>query len=401
VATPGINAPGAPAGALSNLSSGSSGSLDLGNAQARQRSNASFEADRTSERVFTTLSALSALARAVSSYPGRKNLIWLSGSFPVRLNPTAADNNQLSLGGTSQTNGLQNAPNFPGELRAAATSLATARIAVYPMDVRGIQTGGVDIAISAAESASFAGTDKPGAFKDNMNTQSATRFEEHSAMQEMADQTGGELLNGNDVRRAIGRAIEDGATYYAIAYTPTKSDEGQQFRKIEVKLNRKGVKMAYRPGYFPNGKMDAQQAKTHPLIVAMQPGVPPSTVIPLTVEVLPPDGGNKKTRITYTIDIRGIEFADTPEHRKRAVIDCIAVAFTKEGAPAGQTSNTLDATLPLADYEAALKSGLVVPQELELPPGQYVLRLGVMDHASQKIGTLDAPLAVVAMAAAK
>jgi len=147
--------------------------------------------------------------------------------------------------------------------------------------------------------------------------------------------------------------------------------------------------------------MDAQQAKTHPLIVAMQPGVPPSTVIPLTVEVLPPDGGNKKTRITYTIDIRGIEFADTPEHRKRAVIDCIAVAFTKEGAPAGQTSNTLDATLPLADYEAALKSGLVVPQELELPPGQYVLRLGVMDHASQKIGTLDAPLAVVAMAAAK
>jgi hypothetical protein len=286
-------------------------------------------------------------------------------------------------------------------LRVAATALATARIAVYPMDVRGIQAGGVDISVSAAESASFAGTDNPGAFKENMNTQSATRFEEHSAMKEMADQTGGELLNGNDVRAAIGRAIEDGATYYSIAYTPTKSDQEQQFRKIEVKLNRKGVKMAYRPGYFPNGKIDAQQPKTHPLIVAMQPGVPPSTVIPLTVEVLPPDAANKKTHITYTIDIRGIEFADTPEHRKRAVIDCIAVAFTKEGAPAGQISNTIDATLPLADYEAALKSGLVVPQDIELPPGQYVLRVGVMDHASQKIGTLDAPLAVVAVAAAK
>ena len=393
VATPTINAPGAPASQLSGEAL-NAGGIDLGSAQARNRSNTAMEADRTSERVFTTLDALTALARAVSSYPGRKNLIWLSGSFPVRLNPSAADQNQLSLGSSSQTSGLQNAPNFPAALRAAATSLATARIAVYPMDVRGLQAGGVDIGVSAAESASFAGTENPGAFKDNMNTQSATRYEEHSAMQEMADQTGGELLNGNDVRGAIGRAIEDGATYYAIAYTPAKSEEGQLFRKIVVKLNRKGVKMAYRPGYFPSGVPTGGAPKAHPLIVAMQPGVPPSTVVPLTVEVLPPDSANKKTRIRYTIDIRGIEFADTAEHRKRAVIDCIAVAFSKEGAPVGQISNTTDATLPMADYEAALRSGLVVPQELELPPGDYILRLGVMDHGSQKIGTLDAPLVI-------
>jgi len=133
----------------------------------------------------------------------------------------------------------------------------------------------------------------------------------------------------------------------------------------------------------------------------MQPGVPPSTVVPLTVVVLPPDATNKKTRITYTIDIRGMDFADTPEHRKRAVIDCIAVAFTKQGAPVGQISNTMDATLPMSDYESALRNGLVVPQELELPAGEYILRLGVMDHGSQKIGTLDAPLTVAAVTAAK
>jgi hypothetical protein len=133
----------------------------------------------------------------------------------------------------------------------------------------------------------------------------------------------------------------------------------------------------------------------------MQPGVPPSTVVPLTVVVLPPDATNKKTRITYTIDIRGMDFADTPEHRKRAVIDCIAVAFTKQGAPVGQISNTVDATLPMSDYESALRDGLVVPQELDLPAGEYILRLGVMDHGSQKIGTLDAPLTVGVVTATK
>jgi hypothetical protein len=215
-------------------------------------------------------------------------------------------------------------------------------------------------------------------------------------MKEVAAQTGGEVLAGNDVRGAIGRAMEDGSTYYAIAYTPARSDKSQEFRKIEVKLNRTGVKLAYRPGYFPNGRPEGSPPKAHPLIVAMQPGVPASTVIPLTVEVLPPDSSNKKIRITYKIDIRGMEFDDTADHKKRAVIDCIAVAFTKQGVPAGQISNTMDATLPLAEYESALRTGLSVHQELELPAGDYEVRLGVMDHGSQKIGTLDAPL-VVAM----
>ena len=394
-AMPTVTTPGAPSGALNNVGEG--GGIDLGSTKARQRTNSMMESDRTAQRVFTTLNALSALARAVSSYPGRKNLIWLSGSFPVRLKPSAAEMAQVSVGSVSQTSGLQLAPNFAAELRVATKALATARIAVYPIDVRGIQTTGVNLSVGASESASFAGTENPTAFKDNMNIQSATRFEEQSAMEEVAEQTGGEVLTGNDVRGSIGRALTDGSTYYALAYTPAKGETGQEFRKIEVKLNRKGVKLAYRPGYFPNGKPEGAAPKTHPLIVAMQPGVPPSTVIPLTVEVLPPDTTNKKAKITYTIDIRGIEFADTAERRKRAVIDCISVAFSKEGAPVGQISNTMDATLPVADYEAALRNGLVVPQELELPPGEYILRLGVMDHGSQKIGTVDAPLTVAAV----
>ncbi len=392
VATPAVNAPGAPAGALSNIGSG--GSLDLGNAQARQRTDAMMEADRTAERVFTTLDALSALARSVSTYPGRKNLIWLSGSFPIRLKPSAAGLMQLNGGSFAPTTGLETAPNFPAALRVTTRALATARIAVYPIDVRGIQMSGVDISVGASESASFTGTDKPQAFGQNLSTQSASRFEDRSSMKEVAEQTGGEVLAGNDVRGSIARAMEDGSTYYAIAYTPARGDKGQEFRKIEVKLNRPGVKLAYRPGYFPSGQPGGEAPKVHPLIVAMQPGVPPSTVIPLTVEVLPPDSTNKKIRITYKIDIRGLEFDDTADNKKRAVIDCIAVAFTKQGVPVGQISNTMDATLPLAEYQSVLKTGLSVHQELELPPGDYELRLGVMDHGSQKIGTLDVPLSI-------
>ncbi|MGH9511268.1 MAG: VWA domain-containing protein [Terriglobales bacterium] len=399
IASPDGSAPGGgvPAGTTGGAQSGSS---DWGFSQARERSNAMMEGDRTSNRVNFTLDALAALARAVTSYPGRKNLIWMSGSFPVRLKPSGIDFYHLNSANSSATTGLVDTPDFGAAVKVATTALATARIAVFPIDVRGLTPGGVDIAIGAAESASLTATDSPEAYKQNLNTQSETRFTERSSMEEVAQQTGGEVLWGNDVRGAIAHAIADGSTYYTIAYTP-KEEATPRFRKIEVKVNREKVKLAYRPGYFSGADQSSPTLTARPLIVAMQPGMPASTVIPLTVQVLPADDASKKIKITYTIDIQNVNFADTPDHKKRAVIDCIAVAFNKEGIPVGQISNAMDATLSLAEYESSLRTGLGVSQELALPAGRYSLRVGVMDRGSQKIGTLDVPLAVAPTTASK
>ena len=63
-----IARPSLPAGAPGGVDKGieQGGTLDLGNAQARKRSDAVMEADRTAQRVYTTLDAMSALARSVS-----------------------------------------------------------------------------------------------------------------------------------------------------------------------------------------------------------------------------------------------------------------------------------------------------------------------------------------------
>ena len=373
--------------------------MDLGSAQSREATNNMMEAQRAAQRVGFTLDALTGLARSVSGYPGRKNLIWLSGSFPIRLKPNDADFNHTNTG-PSQT-GLTISQDFENAVRQATTALAGARIAVYPIDVRGTLTPGVDITVGAADSASFTGIDNPTAYKTNLNNQSEIRFQERASMLDVAQQTGGEVLAGNDIRRAIGRGIDDGSTYYTLAYTPAKDDNDPAFRRVSVNLNRSGLKLNYRPGYFPQRNQENPAQNAHPLIVAMQPGTVPSSAIPLTVVVLPPDGTSPKTRIDYRIDVNALDFAETADHRKRAILDCITVAFSKEGKPIGQVSNTLDVSLPPADYDAAVRDGFPVHQELDLPHGAYVLRLGVMDHASQKIGTLDAPLAVTAVAAAQ
>jgi VWFA-related protein len=395
VATPALPA-GAPAGALDNA--GDSG-LDFGHVQARERSNAMMEADRMSQRVSFTLDALTALARSVAGYPGRKNLIWLSGSFPIRLKPGGVNFYRLNSANSSSSTGLIDTPDFQPQVRAAATALAAARVAVYPVDVRGVLTAGVDLSVGAADSASFTGSDNPSAYSQNLNVQSESRFQERSAMKEVAEQTGGELLAGNDIKGVITRGLADGSTYYTLGYTPARDDSDPAFRQIEVKVNRAGVRLAYRPGYYPNTNQTAP--KVHPLVVALQPGMPPSTMLPITVRVLPPAAAGQKFQINYTIDISAVDFSESADHNRHAALDVLAVAFKKDGTPAAQASNTVQANMTSTQYENALRNGLPVHQEIDLPPGQYELRIGVMDRATQKIGTLEAPVTAQTASAAK
>jgi hypothetical protein len=54
----------------------------------------------------------------------------------------------------------------------------------------------------------------------------------------------------------------------------------------------------------------------------------------------------------------------------------------------------MDATLRPEAYQEVMRTGLPFHQELDLKPGSYTLRLGVLDRGSQKIGTVDVPLTV-------
>jgi VWFA-related protein len=396
-ASPAVSATGASPGALSDVQTSSG--LDFGSAQARQRSNSMMEADRLSQRVQFTLDALSALSRSVAGYPGRKNLVWLSGGFPIRLKPGGVNFYRLNSVNPANTTGLISTPDFEPQVRATAIAMTAARVAVYPMDIRGTQNAGVDLSVGAAESATFTGSDNPSAYSQNLNVQSEARFQDRSTIKEVAEQTGGEVLVGNDVKDAIARGLADGSTYYTLAYAPGQDDSNSAFRRIEVKVNRAGIRLSYRPGYYPNSPQLAP--KVHPLVVALQPGMPPATVIPFTVQVLPPTGPQQKTQVSYSIDISGLDFAETSDHGHRAVVDCLAVAFNKDGTPAAQASNTMQATLTAAQYQDALRNGLQVRQEIELKPGQYEIRIGVMDRATQKMGTVQAPLVLEAISAAK
>ena len=316
-------------------------------------------------RTLITMEALNQLARNVAIFPGRKNLIWISGGLPF--NPTST------------------AP----QMEKTASLLAATEIAVYPIDVRGVAYMGADGA--ARDSEIFGQTES----YDTSSGQNDELLSVRETMTKIATLTGGRAYyNRNDLEGAIGDSVESGSNYYALAYRPENGHWNGKFRKITLKTSRPDVKVQSRPGYYavrdPLGSADIDRTFS----LAMQPAAPPSTTLIMKARVLPPEEPGAATQIDFLLDVHDLSYTESPDHRQTPDVTFVAAAWDAKGKPCGSVVATYRQTLEPAQLQSLLRTGLQLREEMQLKPGDYQLRLGVVDRLSGKIGTLDVPLKV-------
>ena len=363
------------------------------------------------QRMEFTLAALQALARAVSAYPGRKNLLWLSAEFPIRFGPNFAPTsplNQQAEAGIDQVNRTQDLRVSAPPIRQTAALLTASQIAVYPIDIRG--TIDVGTGIDAGSGNVYGSISRIGETRDRFATRQITmEWDDHEAMTDIARETGGQAFYGsNDLKNALSRSMEEGSNYYTIAYIPENHDWNAKYRKIEVKCAQEGAKLNYRRGYYAlaetglaaNGKVADDQVALL-FATAMQPEAPTSTMVLMKVQVLSPDAAHKTVRIDYAIDPHDVTFADSAEKARHVMLDLMAVAWDKNGKIAGESSDKIDASISPKVYDEVMRTSIPAHEELEVKPGTYTLRLGVVDRNSKRIGTLDVPLTVTGETAQK
>jgi hypothetical protein len=226
-------------------------------------------------------------------------------------------------------------------------------------------------------------------------------------MNSVADQTGGKAFyNTNNIDKAIRDSMDDGSTYYTLGYYPENKTWDGRFRKIIVKVNRPGVKLHYRQGFFAVEPTDA--AKQDPKILAIDIGSaldinnPIATALPFQAVVIPPSPQNgNKVQINFGIDPRAIGFQLRDDGLQHASIDCGVRAYTKSGEALRTQGNTFDAALVPEQYQKVMRMIFPCNQKLELPPGEYLLRLAVRDKTNGLIGTANGSATVPAVAAGK
>ncbi len=333
-------------------------------------------------RAQDTLDALAEVARALAGLPGRKNLIWISGGFPF-------DTRAFSFDSKS------NAP----QLRKVAALLAATRIAVYPVDARGIVMMAANGATRDSEIFAPVQTQSyetlSGQYEENISIV--------ATLKDMAELTGGRAyFNRNDLEAAIADGMRTGANYYSLAYHPVNQNWDGKFRKITVKAKQASLKLLNRSGYYAMlDPLSSQQDPDRMIALAMQPNAPVSTQLIMKARVAPPQEAGQATAIDMLIDVHDLAFTEGPEKQRTPLVQFVAVAYDGSGKQSASFSLGFHPTLAPVQMEALLRSGVQLYRELLLKPGSYQLRLGVMDRLSGRIGTLDVPLTIAAKVAAK
>jgi len=342
------------------------------------------ECNHAAERGQYIFVAMTEIARYVYGMTGRKNLIWFSGAFPIRMRD--------KQGGVCF--------DFKEDLQYADSMLERSHTVLYPVDSRAMD-------IEAK----------------NPPTSRIVRMQvaEHQTMQAVAEFTGGKpFLNTNDLAGATLQAVDNGANYYTITYTPTNQNNDTRLRNISIKVDKPDLTLTYIPGYYavpPNTTLSGrpEETKASSLQTAMMRGALQPTEILFHVGVTPaagtdailPPGSNADPKamkppyrhftLNYNIDVNGIQFDATPDGSYHGQFEYAVIVYNNDdGKTVNSSVMAAKPNVPLSVYQSMLDSGANVRQEVAVPAkGDYILRIGVHDLTTDHVGAIEIPVSAI------
>jgi VWFA-related protein len=359
-----------------------------------------------------TLSNLNFIAEYMNGIPGRKNLIWLSGGFPIPVSPTLIGNNRAmaSQGPQSFSVGAQGGPQVLDltelereNIQRTYTAMMKSQIALYPVDVRG--------------------------------TIAALSDYENEDM--IAAATGGHAYYSNNrMSQLIEKAVEHGESYYTLTYDPSNTRYEGDERQIQVTLAKKykDYQITYRRVYYALGddaerkqqKHDPLQARfiaakaqdtlyaniehgaplLHDLLFSAQVGAEGEAhmATPEQMQALEdapdyfktrhknkPQAAPKPVKLQkYVIDygVLDAQLKTMAAHGQNAVLEFAAAAYSDEGR---LLNSILNQGVPTGNGKKSQALFHAI-QELEAPSGTAYIRLAVRDTATNRTGTLEVKL---------
>lgn len=324
-------------------------------------------------RTGITFEALDELARALGGLPGRKNVIWVTGDLPFTLNPEnrvmtdaelsedlpsfntrrVDEHSSGDYAATARRAGAE-------QIRDADARLAAAQIALYPVDARGLS-------ISLDQDA-------------------------QEVMREMARDTGGRAyVNQNEIKQGVERAMQDTSATYTLGYYTTNKKWDGKYRNIKIKVDRQGLALQHRRGYFALDPTQVKGYKPGQEVAAALGDAVPATQVAFSARVLPSPSAKGKLGVDFLVDASTLTAEDASGGKKMNVL-FYATAFSQNGKMLGSQSQKVDQTFNSSDYQQIMQHGMMLHLELTPPSHATQLRLAVQDARTGLVGTIDAPL---------
>lgn len=318
-------------------------------------------------RLRITEAALRQIARVAGSYPGRKNLLWITAGFAY---PTTLRENEM--------------------IDHTIADLAASHVAVYAIDAHGLDP----IYMKAEQGSTGQGNPRvPRDYSAAIQNES----DQHDTLLTIAQDTGGKAFyNSNALGAEIRHALELGTYFYTLTYTPSNRQWNGQHRKIEVKLNRPGLRAEYRRGYYavPDDAKVNDKRMAEDVEFSMQPAAGDASGLRLTASIVQRNASSVTVR--YVLPAGEIATRDESGAPRDLNLDFVAVAWNAKGKESGHKFENLRLPSSTPAFSSVEKNGAVKTEVIEIGADATELRVGVLDRNSGHIAALSIPLAAEA-----
>jgi VWFA-related protein len=351
-------------GASQGFEEGTTGTTE-GTAETGQ----GFTADDTEYNIFNTdrrLQALRSISDQLSRVQEKKSLIYFSS-------------------GMDRT-GIEN----QSELRAATNAAVRANLAIYSMDLRGLQAmvpGG------EAQNASLRGT-SPYSGKSTLS-QYDSNFTTQETLVTLAGDTGGRAyLDSNDFTRVFTGVQQDSSIYYLLGYHSSNPARDGRFRRITVRVNRPGVKLDFRRGYYAPADFQhsTREDRERQLDEELASDLP-STDLPVYLSAAYFRTGNNRFYVAVSVVVPGSRIPFTHKSdQDRATLDVLGVVFDSDKRPSGKIRDTVK--LLLNASELVERKNVQYDNGFVLRPGKYHLKFVVRENETGRLGSFETDLTI-------
>jgi VWFA-related protein len=349
-------------------------------------------------RTQITVAAMESLARLLGGLPGRKNVVWLTSSLPFDLIPEDRNITDAELMADLPGQGRQRSVSVNaagtyasearqlhgGEIKEAEAQLASAGIAIYPVDLTGLMSG----MESSANRGGSVYSDT--AISDRAGSTMSVQQANQGTMEEVAAETGGQAYkNQNEIKDGISLAVADEKASYSLGYYPDNKKWDGKFRSLKVKLDHHDVQVRYRKGFFAvDPGLDKKANFESDVATALEVNAP-YTQISFMAQAKPTDAG--KVRVVFLVDAHTLSAEDAGAN-KRINANFYAAMYDANGKSLTVRSMKVDRAFDGATYQQLLAKGVMAPIDMDMPAGTKEVRLAVLDNRTGYIGTVSGPV---------
>ena len=306
---------------------------------------------------------LELLARAVAALKparGRKSVVLLSKGFVM----------DTELRG------------FKDVARAARD----ANVAIYFVDARGLE---------ATTSQSTAEAIGPTDERDIFYAQAGIALEAAGSVSVAEDSGGFAVINTNDLSGGLQRIARESRQYYLVGYVSPNTKRDGAFRRIQVRVNRPGVTVRARKGYYApdDRRADVVREGFGPDVERALDAPRDTAGVPLRAAAFVFDAdssGATSVMVGAEADITSFAFEPgrVADGRMTDVMEIAMAATHRTTGAVYRFGQSIDMNVSPDTVEKLRRTWYPIAREFTLPPGPYQARVVVRDRNSGRVGSV-------------